>query len=150
VEGNTNENDFDTYSRLAEILRDVRRQKLKCTPARKHEADDIIKRSQVLQRRLRTQVDAPNTEASRRKQAAKNKAVAARPPVPTVEPPPPSAPRTLIGILVDAGWPVDGDTARLVEFIQASLEDTLSVGSVAYRGVLNNIEARLAANNGDE
>jgi hypothetical protein len=99
---------------------------------------------------LRKEVDAPSTEASRRKQAAKNKTVVERTAVPTVQSPPPSAQKTLTGILVDIGWPIDGDTARLVEIIQASLEDVISVGSVAYRGVLNNIEARLAASNGEE
>ena len=96
------------------------------------------------------EADEPPTEATKRKRAARNTQLPIRPAVPTVAPPPPAPPKTLLGVLKDSGWEIEGEVARLVDIIQGSLEDVLAPGSASYRSLLSDIEARLAAGTVDE
>jgi hypothetical protein len=147
---NTQENDYDTYSRLDTILTDLQRQKSKADQERRPVAEDLVSRVKRLKNQLRKEVDSPTPESTRRKRAARNKRLPDPTPVPIIEPPPPLPAKTLPGILKDAGLELEGESARLVRLIQESLEDVITVGSPTYRNLLNTIEAKLAANNLDE
>jgi hypothetical protein len=147
---NTLESDYDTYSRLDELLRDLRRQKGKTGVDKRDLAADLMKRAERLQKQLRKEVDTPTPEATRRKHAAQDENVLRQAPLPILVPPPLVPTKTLQNILKDAGWELEGELARLVEVIQGSLEDVLALGTQSYRNVLNDIEAKLAAANSDE
>jgi len=56
--------------------------------------------------------------------------------------PPPSSPRTLESILLEAGWRVDGDCNRLIALLQASLESVL-FDRALYNSMLADFEDRL-------
>ncbi|MBK9711403.1 MAG: hypothetical protein IPO81_08750 [Kouleothrix sp.] len=101
---NTHRSDFETYARLNEMLRDLRRQKTKTSGENRITADSIIKTAEKLQRQLAKEVDNPAPEAKRRKRAARNEEIVKRPDVPTVQPPPPAPPKTIPDVLKDAGW----------------------------------------------
>lgn len=150
VAANTQANEYETYSRLDAILIDLQRQKLKASQDNRSPAEDIINRAKRLQKQLRKEVDTPTPEATRRKRAVRNEKLLDRAPVPVIEPPPPLPPKTLPGILKDAGWEIEGEMALLVKLIQESMEDALTLGSSTYRNLLNGIEAKLTANNVDE
>lgn len=150
VTANTQANEYDTYSRLDAILIDLQRQKSKASQDKRTRAEDIISRAKRLQKQLRKEVDTPTPEATRRKRAVRNEKLLDRPPVPMIEPPPPLPIKTLPGILKDAGWELEGETALLVKLMQESIEDVLTQGSPTYRNLLNSIEAKVNANNIDE
>ena len=81
VEANTQESDFETYTQLNEILKDLRRQEKKASPDKRVIAHDIMKRAERLQRRLAKETETSQTEAARRKRAANEE-----PPVPPLSP----------------------------------------------------------------
>ena len=150
VISNTQANEYDTYSRLDDILVDLQRQKSKASLDNRSPAEDIIGRAKRLQKQLRKEVDTPTPEATRRKRAVRSEKLTDRVPIPVVEPPPPLPAKTLPNVLKDASWELEGDIAVLVKLVQESLEDVLSLGSPAYRNLLNDIEAKLVANNSNE
>ncbi len=98
---------------------------------------------------MRKEADNPDTEATRRKKAAKKPSVL-QAPLPVIVPLPPTPPKTLPGLFQDAGFELEGEAERLVGIIQSSLEDVLNVGDPIYRRVLNDIESRLTAVSADE
>jgi DNA mismatch repair enzyme (predicted ATPase) len=150
VLSNTQANEYDTYSRLDDILVDIQRQKSKSSTYNRLPAEDIIARAKRLQKQLRKEVDTPIPEATRRKRAVRSGKLVNRIPMPVVEPPPSAPVKNLPGILKDSSWELEGDIAILVKLVQESLEDVLTLGSLAYRNLLNDIEAKLVAKNSDE
>jgi hypothetical protein len=71
VEANTQESDFETYTQLNDILKDLRRQEKKASPKNQPIARDLIKLAERLQKRLANETETSQTEAARRKRAAK-------------------------------------------------------------------------------
>src|SRR6266849_656231 len=142
--------EYDTYSRLDAILIDLQRQKPKASQDNRSTAEDIISRAKRLQKQLRKEVDTPTPEATRRRRAVRNEKLLDRAPVPVIEQPPSLPAKTLPGVLKDASWELEGQIALLVKLIQESIEDVLTLGSPTYRNLLNDIEAKVTANNADE
>ena len=70
VDANLQDSDFETYTQLNEILKDLRRQEKKASPNKRIIAHDIIKRAERLQKRLAKETETSQTEAARRKRAA--------------------------------------------------------------------------------
>lgn len=70
VDTNAQINDYETYTRLNEILKDLRRQQKKASSDKRVIASDIIKRAERLQKRLAKETETPQPEATRRKRAA--------------------------------------------------------------------------------
>jgi len=148
VETNSQISDLDTYARLQAILDDLNRQKkAKITREEKQNAEDLVKRVDRLQRVLRKEVDNAIPEATRRRRAARTEALQA--PLPSLELPP-EEPKTLTGVLRDAGWQLEGQLEVIVNLIQESLADVLTMRSTTYRNLLNDIEAKLLASIVDE
>jgi hypothetical protein len=183
VDTNTQSNNYETYTRLNEILKDLRRQQRKASSDKRIIAGDIIKRAERLQKRLAKEAETPQPEATRRKRAANEETqpqlalpnlvetqvtqaqkvledVAPDIPnssIPTLPilapfPEPISSPtssipttRSLEKVLLEAGWNLDGNCAKLVKLVQESLECVL-LDKVLYHSVLTDFEDRL--NNG--
>jgi hypothetical protein len=141
--------DYEAYSKLDSMLIDLGRQKRKASAENQKIADDITKRAKSLQKQLRRDVDTPRPTAERRKQAARNTAVSHPPTTRLFEAPLASPPKTLQGVLQDAGWTLEEDVARLVDLVQSTFDDVLVSGSPIYRSVLTDIEAKLSSNNLD-
>jgi hypothetical protein len=181
VDTNTQSNDYETYTRLNEILKDLRRQQKKASPDKRSLASDIVKRAERLQKRLAKETETPQPEATKRKRAANEEVQpqstqinfveiqATRPQeiaenlvpvIPDVITPtipsldlfsaptsPPSTPslRRLENVLLETGWSLDGECARLVKLLQESLESII-LDKALYHSILTDIEDRL--NNG--
>ncbi len=150
VASNTQDNDFKTYARLDTILKDLKRQKNKTSANKRGEAEDLLKRVERLQKQLRREVDTPTPEAARRKRVARDESSTGGVSVRGVEPPPPTSAKTLRSVLQDSAWELEGETLRLVELIQGSLEDVLTFGSPAYCSLMDDIEGKLSSSNADE
>jgi len=183
VDTNPQINDYEAYTRLNDILKDLRRQQKKASPDKRAVASDIMKRAERLQKRLAKETETPQPEATRRKRTA-NEEKQPQPAQPSLvetqvpqakEAPENFAPDTLVtptltspdlepfsmpisssalstlpvrkleNVLMEAGWSLDGDCARLVNLLQASLESAL-LDKALYNGVLTDFEDRL--NNG--
>jgi hypothetical protein len=71
VEANIQNSDFETYTQLNDILKDLRRQEKKASPKNRPIAHELIKRAERLQKRLTKETETSQTEAERRKKAAK-------------------------------------------------------------------------------
>lgn len=71
VEANRQDSDFETYTLLNDILKDLRRQEKKASPKNKPIAHELIKHAERLQKRLARDTETSQTEAARRKRAAK-------------------------------------------------------------------------------
>src|SRR6266568_6241639 len=183
VDTNPQINDYEAYTRLNDILKDLRRQQKKASSDKRATAADIIKRAERLQKRLKKETETPQPEATRRKRTAneEKQPQPAQPSLvetqvpqakeahenfaldtlvtptltsPDLEPFPMPisslAPSTLLvrkleNVLMEAGWSLDGDCARLVNLLQASLESIL-LDKALYNSVLTDFEDRL--NNG--
>ncbi len=180
VDANIQSNDYETYTRLNDILKDLRRQQKKASQDKRAIASDIIKRAERLQKRLAKETETPQPEATRRKRAA-NEETRSQPvqpslvetqvpqaeevhetfvpatlgtptptspvqepfPMPISSPTPSTLPlRRLENVLLEAGWSLDSDCARLVSFLQASLESVL-LDKALYHSVLTDFEDRL-------
>lgn len=150
VRTNTQRDDYEIYARLSEILKDIRRQKTKSSPENRVIADDIIKRSTRLQDQLKKEVEKPTSEARRRTKAARSEQAVPRTPVPIIEPPPPVPIKTLEGIIQDAGLDLEGSLGLVIRLLQESVSDVLGSGSLTYKNVLNDFEARLISSLNDE
>jgi hypothetical protein len=183
VDTNPQINDYETYTRLNDILKDLRRQQKKASSDKRVIASDIIKRAERLQKRLKKETETPQPEAARRKRAANEEtrlqpvqpslveiqlpqagevfeeipsvtvvtstpvsAIVEPYPMPVSSPTSPTIPlRKLGNVLLEAGWSLDGDCARLVNLLQASLESVL-LDKALYQSVITDFEDRL--NNG--
>src|SRR6266571_808707 len=70
VDTNPQINDYEAYTRLNDILKDLRRQQKKASSDKRATAADIIKRAERLQKRLKKETETPQPEATRRKRTA--------------------------------------------------------------------------------
>jgi hypothetical protein len=135
--------DLDTYSRLDDILRDMKRQKKGASLEDRPQAEDIIKRAERLQRQLRREAEAPvptdTQPTSQKGRRGTPRPITGQLPIPL---PPPEA-KSLTTVVEEAGWPTDEDCARLLSLLQESLEEVLGTGSAAYRKFATIFESKL-------
>lgn len=148
VTANTQGDDFEVFSRLNAILKDLGQQKSKADTENKKSATTLIDQAKSLQQRLRKEADNPSTEATRKQKAAKSSKVTNREQVPQFATLPLVPSKTLHEVFSDAGWAVEGQLARIIEVIQGSLEDVLPAD--IYRRLTIDIEAKLTSNVADE
>jgi hypothetical protein len=136
-------NPYETYSRLDEIIIDLKRQKTKAITEDKKAAEDLLHRAKAIQKQVRSTADSPEPEAKRRKRSVKPD----RSPIPEqgeqAAAAPSPVPRTLPEVLNDAGWSVEGDVERLARVVQESMEGVLGITSGTYQTLINQIELRL-------
>jgi len=150
IQANLQGDPLTIYSSLDRILEDIKRQKSKASDQNRRLADELGKLAANLQKQLRKQVDLPVPEATQRKRAARKVQPADRGPIPVIALPPPTPPKTLPGVLKDAGWEAEVELLRLAHLIQDSLESVLTLHSALYRNIMNDIEAKLAGADSDE
>lgn len=136
--------DLDTYSRLDDILRDVKRQKKGASLEDRPDAEDIIRRAERLQKQLRREAEAPvptdTQPPSPKGRKGTSRPITGQLPIPL---PPPEA-RTLASIIEEGGWPVDESCARLILVLQESLDEVLGVSSAAYGRLMTSFESKLS------
>lgn len=152
IESNTHASDYDAYTRLNDIAKDLGRQKLKVPLERKAEAEELLKRTKALQKQIRREIDAPTAETRRRTHANRDDRRTASPgaPVPVVVPPPAAESRTIPDLLRNVGWELDGLVGTLADLVQGSLEDVVGGSSSTYRLFIQDLETRLASLGGDD
>jgi hypothetical protein len=142
-------NAYEIYSRLDEILDDLKRQKSKATEADRKAAEELISRAKALQKSVRSTADASEPEAARRKKASKTGGPQGRNENGRTAGASAATPRTVAGILSEAGWVIEGDVALLAAVVQESLEAVMGGGSSAYLAVINQIGVRLTGDAND-
>lgn len=135
---------FETYSRLDDIVTDLKRQKRAASEANKDRAEDILKRASKLQKDLRKAVDEGQSESTRRGRAARS-ATKADAPVQVVLDLPPKEQATLDSVLSEIGWELDERSSMLASAMQETLEAVLGRDSDAYAAVMREFARRVVS-----
>ena len=137
---NTQEDDFEIFSRLDQIKKSVGRQKGSAAPPIKSKGTKLLKRIDELKDSVRSQ-SGEKSEAERREKSAKRTKKSAQP-VPIITPPPEEPVKTIDEVLNEGGWILEGSTAKLVEIFQSCVDDIVSPDKKLHKAFIDDLEAK--------
>lgn len=140
VVDNTQEDDFEIFSRLDQIKKDVGRQKNSAAPVTKSKGTKLLRKIEELKELVRSQ-SGEKSEAERREKSATREKKTAQP-VPFITPPPEESIKTIDEVLSEGGWILEGSTARLTEILQSCIDDIISVNKKLHKAFIDDLEAK--------
>lgn len=138
---NSQADDLEFYSRLDQVRIKLSKHKNKASSEQKKLATGLLSEIAKMKDSIKSQANQ-STESQRRKKSGKrdNKSSYA---IPLIEPLPEQPLKTLLEILTEAGWELEGDTAYLVEIFQSSLNEVVGNNKQVYTAILEDFEAKI-------
>lgn len=142
LKGNlTPDDQLEALRHIGNVIDDLPKRKRSASPDVAGKVEGLLALARRLQKLLRRKIEEPASEADRRKKANKEGRPALTPR--GAEPDPPSEPKRLDALFLEAGWQLDGQVGELVALVQDALEDLLSSSSAEYRRFIEYFSQRL-------